>query len=245
MNTMSDRMATGRGNKSGWSLAALALVSFAVLIALGSWQLDRSEWKRALIAERQAMLVQPPVILTGDAVDAKAASFRRVSLTGTFLHNKERRIGPRSWRGRPGWYVVTPLRLHRGRIVLVNRGWVPENRKDPRTRKLGQVSGRVTIAGIVGRPSKPGWFTPDNAPAKEQWLRVDPAALAKHLGLSGVALYWVIAGPAPNPGGLPVGGQGIASPPNNHLQYALTWYALALVLVVIAAVYWRQSRQSL
>ena len=94
MNTMSDRMATGRGNKSGWSLAALALVSFAVLIALGSWQLDRSEWKRALIAERQAMLVQPPVILTGDAVDAKAASFRRVSLTGTFLHNKERRIGP-------------------------------------------------------------------------------------------------------------------------------------------------------
>ena len=230
------------GARSPRGLIVLATGAFAVLIALGTWQLDGLAWKEALIAERSAMLARAPVALTGAPSDAAAAEFRRVTLTGRFLHAAERLVGPRARRGVPGWHVVTPLRLDSGRAVLVDRGWVPENRKDPASRAAGQVAGLVTVEGVVRRPVPPGRFTPENAPSQEQWFRIDPGAMARRAGLAEVAPYWVVAGDAPNPGGFPIGGGGIAMPPNNHLQYAVTWYGLALVLAAMTLVYWRSRK---
>jgi surfeit locus 1 family protein len=221
-------------------LAVLAFAAFAMLVGLGTWQLDRRAWKQAHIAERSAMLARPPVELANGAAAAAVAEFRRVTLTGRFLHDHEVLIGPRARRGAPGWHVVTPLRLDSGRIVLVDRGWVPADRKDPAGRRAGQIAGPVTVVGVVRHPGQSGWFAPENEPAKGQWFRVDPAAMARQTGLPGVARYWVVAGDAPNPGGFPVGGGGIEMPPNNHLQYAVIWYGLAAALAVIAVVYWRR-----
>lgn len=236
-------MNDGARARSHRGLAALAVAAFAVLVGLGTWQLDRLAWKEALIAERTAMLARSPVVLTGDPAEAEAAAFRRVAVTGTFLHAAERLVGPRVRNGQAGWHVVTPLELENGRVVLVDRGWVPEARKYPYSRRAGMVGGRVTVQGIVRRPAEPGRFAPDNDPLREQWFRVDPAAMADHLNLSGVAPYWVEAGDAPNTGGFPIGGGGIEMPPNNHLQYAVTWYGLAAVLAVMSVVYWRRTRR--
>jgi surfeit locus 1 family protein len=210
-------------------------------VGLGTWQRDRLAWKEALIAERQSMLAAPPVTLSRAADATDISPYSPVRLTGRFLHDKERLVGPYTRRGVAGWHVITPLRLAAGDFVLINRGWVPENRKSPAKRFIGQMTGPVTLDGYVKRPSRQGAFVPDNDPAANQWFTVDPAALARHLGLSGVASYWVIAGPAANPGGYPKGGQGIGMPVNNHLQYAGTWYGLALVLGVCAVAYWRRG----
>lgn len=231
--------APARRSKGGFLL--LTLSGICLLVGLGTWQLDRLAWKEALIAERQTMLASTPVFVTSIAVGADTEPYRPVRLTGRFLHDSERVVGPRTRRGRAGWHVITPLRLQAGGIVLINRGWVPEDRKSAASRSDGQISGNVTLEGFIKRPSKRGAFVPDNDPARNQWFEIDTAALARHLGLSPVAPYWVIAGSATNPGGYPKGGQGISMPVNNHLQYAGTWYGLALVIAVCSLVYWRRG----
>lgn len=217
------------------------LGGICLLAGLGTWQLDRLAWKEALIVKRQAMLAAPPLTLNGVAEGTDVAPYRRVRVTGSFLHDKERVVGPRTRRGAVGWHMVTPLKLDDGGMVLVNRGWVPHNRKDPARRGERQGTGPVTVEGVVRKPSKRGYFAPDNEPANNQWFHIDPTALAQALGLSNVAPYWVIAGPAPNPGGYPKGGHGVTMPPNNHLQYAGTWFGLALVFAVCLVVYWRRK----
>ncbi|MBI3515628.1 MAG: SURF1 family protein, partial [Proteobacteria bacterium] len=117
--------------------------------------------------------------------------------------------------------------------VLVNRGWVPLAARLPAARPSGQVEGTVRIEGAVRLSSVPGWFTPANEPGGNLWFYPDVAQMAAAAGLSRVSPVFVEAGPAPNPGGLPIGGQTQVELPNDHLQYAITWYSLAAALAVI------------
>jgi len=140
--------------------------------------------------------------------------------------------------------VVTPLALAGGGVVLVDRGWVSPDRKAPASRAAGQVAGEVSVEGIARFPGPPGPFTTDNAPAKGQWLRVSPAEMARSLKLDGVAPWWLVANEAVNLGGWPKGGAVATMPPDNHLQYAITWYGLAVAASVIALIVWRRGRRS-
>lgn len=228
--------------RTGKGLAVLALGTFCVLITLGTWQLQRLAWKEGLIAERQSKLALAPIQVS-IPLDAKPAPFRRVVVEGRFLHDKEIFVGPRSFRGRPGWHVVTPLQYRSGEIVLIDRGWVPQSRRDVEKRQSAQKTGFVSVVGISGWPRKLGYFEHQNAPEKNQWFRVAPDAMAAKLKLEQVAAYWIIADATANPGGFPIGGGGIKLPANNHLQYVLTWYGMALGLLVLSIVYWRQRRR--
>jgi surfeit locus 1 family protein len=137
--------------------------------------------------------------------------------------------------------VLTPLRESEGRIVFVNRGFIPSERKDPATRAAGQFAGTVHISGLLRLPpdAKPNWFLPDNRPDLNYWFWVDlPAmAAADHLAVTDVAPFYIDADATPNPGGWPQGGVTPLSLPNDHLQYALTWFSLAAALVAIYVVY--------
>jgi len=221
----------------------MVVVALAVLLGLGTWQVQRLHWKTRLIADREAALALPPVDLSDNPGELGKTNFRRVRVRGVFLHDKEIVIGPRTRNGVAGWHVITPLRLPGGTIVLVNRGWVPYDRRDPATRRAGQPSGEVRIEGLVRAVSPPGPFTPDNAPKKNDWYYLDIPAVAKHLGISLLPGFTIDAGPAPNAGGLPVGGQTIVRLANRHLEYALTWYGLAVVLVTIYAIDLRRRRR--
>ncbi len=228
--------------RPGAGFAVTALGAIAILIALGTWQVDRMHRKRGLIAERQAMLSRPA---TAIADPATAASFQPVSLTGTFRHDAELLVGPRTRKGRAGWRVITPFALARGGgTVLVDRGWVSRDRKAPEQRRDGQVAGAVTIRGIVRFPGPRGMFTPDNEPEKGQWFRVSPGEMAARLKLGDVAGWWLAANDAPNPGGWPKGGEAAAPPPDDHLYYAITWYVLAFAAAVIATILWLRGRSS-
>lgn len=228
-------------------LALLGAV-FAALVGLGIWQVQRLHWKEALLASIDRRIHSAPLPLadierrfaeTGDV------DYTPVTVAGSFAHGGERHFFA-TWKGESGYYVYTPLKLPDGRFLLVNRGFVPFDRKDAATRPQGQVAGPVHLTGLARDPlpGKPSWLVPDNDPAKNIFYWKDLAAMAATAGLpagSTVLPFFVDAGPTPNPGGLPVGGVTLVDLPNSHLQYAVTWFGLAGCLVVVAgAWFWRR-----
>ena len=135
----------------------------------------------------------------------------------------------------PGYWVFTPARLADGSLLIVNRGFVPEGRQDPKSRPDGQISGAVEIVGAMRWPGGRHWFTPNDEPAHNLWFSRDPQAIAAAKGLGPVAPFYVEQETPVPPGGLPHPGKLVVTLPDNHLQYALTWYGLAIVLVVVFA----------
>jgi surfeit locus 1 family protein len=230
----------------------LSLSALAVLIGLGVWQLDRLAWKNDLIARVEARTRVPVAPLPPESewknVNFENDEYRRVTAHGTFRHDQEVLVytvaseEPGRVAG-PGFFVLTPLLLPSGAAVIVNRGFVPLDRKDSATRKEGQATGRVTVAGLLRMPEDAGYFTPANDPAKNAWYRRDPAEIARALKLERAAPFTIDADRTPNPGGLPQGGGTRVNFPNNHLQYAVTWFGLALALIgVFAAFAWQRMR---
>lgn len=243
---MADAMAEAR---RGWrgrrATFLLAFTGFALLIALGTWQIERRAWKADLIARIETRLALPPAALDELLAQPDQADFRPVRATGRWLHEHEFHLAARGYRGNPGYHVVTPLLLDGGETaVLVDRGWVPLERRVPQSRAAGQATGGVVVEGIARQPTKPGAFTPDNRPDQNQWYWIDLAAMRAGAGAARLAPLLIEAGPAVNPGGLPIGGQTRVTLSNNHLQYALTWYALAVALAVIYLITARRAARA-
>lgn len=225
------------------SLLLLAGVAAAllVLVGLGTWQVQRLHWKEGLIASIEERIAAEPAPLQeivrrhegGEDVD-----YRPVRVAGVFAHELEQYVLA-THKGTSGWHVYTPLRLDSGDWLFVNRGFVPYDRRDPRLRAEGQVQGPVTVEGLArsALPEKPSWIVPDNDPAARTYYWKDLEAMRIAAGLDSALPFFVDAGTAASPGGLPVGGVTLIDLPNNHLQYALTWYGLALALVGVVAVW--------
>lgn len=217
-------------------------IAFLLLIALGVWQLERREWKEALIAEREAGSAAAAIAIPAAGADPTGLDFHRAQAAGSFDHARELLLAARSMNGNPGYHVVTPFQLVDGRTLLVDRGWIPLERKDPAARSEGQVMGRVELDGLIRLPRDQHWLEPDNEPAKAVWYWVDLPAMGAAAGVPEGALapVYLEAGPASNPGGFPIGGQSRIALPNDHLQYAITWFALAAGLAGVWFFYcWR------
>lgn len=232
--------ATARWVRPTLGTTVAMLVAVAVLLGLGTWQLQRLQWKTGLLALIEARLSAEPAALPARIRDPESWEYRRVEVTGTFRHDLEMPLAARTLEGRLGYHVVTPLERPDASTVLVNRGWVPVDRLDPATRAAGQPAGTVSVQGIARVPRPQAWMEPDNEPSANTWFRIDAQAMAAHIG-EPVAPVVVEAGEAENPGGLPVGGVTRVAIPNNHLQYVVTWYSLAAVLIAIYVTYhWRR-----
>jgi surfeit locus 1 family protein len=231
-----------RRQRSWLGLLVPAVLTFAVLAGLGTWQLQRKAWKENLIATLTAQLAAPPIALpppaTWPSLDQARDEYRRIMFSAALDNAHEALVYAAATGFRPdvagiGYWVFTPARLADGSLVIVNRGFVPEGRQDPKSRAEGKVTGPVEIAGAMRWPDRGNWFTPNDEPDKNLWFTRDPAAIAAAKGLGAVAPFYVEQeSPAP-PGGLPQPGKLVVSLPDNHLQYAITWYGLALVLVVV------------
>ncbi|HXV25304.1 MAG TPA: SURF1 family protein [Alphaproteobacteria bacterium] len=219
----------------------LTVPALLVLLGLGTWQVQRLHWKEALIAERQAGLAAPATDWTEATEGPGELLWHRVSAEGRFLHDSELLLAARSMNGNPGYHIVTPFELGNGSVLLIDRGWVPLERKEPQARAEGQVEGTRTISGILRPGHRPSWLTPDNQPERNFWFWMDLPAMAGSADLEqrAVTEAYLEADAAPNPGGFPIGGQTRTDLPNDHLQYAITWYALALALSVIYILYHR------
>jgi surfeit locus 1 family protein len=232
-----------------WLLVVLATIAFAALIGLGIWQLERLQWKQGLINTIHERIVAPPV-----SIESIAARYARsgdvdywpVEVKGVFYHAGERHFFA-TYDGRPGFYVYTPLRMPYGRFVFINRGFIPFDLKDPQRRQQTQVEGEVTIRGLARNPlsQKPSSLVPDNEPWKNMFFWKDLGTMEATANLpvhSYMMPFFIDADATPNPGGLPVGGVTIIDLPNNHLQYALTWFGLAAALAAVV-ILWLSGRR--
>ena len=214
------------------------VLAVAFMAGLGTWQVQRLVWKRDLLQRIETQMAEPPVALPAEIADPQAWDYRRVSVTGTLQHDKELHLGARSMRGNVGFQILTPLvRSDGGRVVLVNRGWTPPEKRFADSRPEANPAGEVTIEGVAREPRGRAWMQPDNQPDKNFWFWIDLPAMAAQSGVPAVAPVVVEAGPAEVPGGYPLGGQTRVTIPNDHLTYAITWYSLALALLVIYVVY--------
>jgi surfeit locus 1 family protein len=213
------------------------------LLVLGVWQIERRAWKLDLINRVEqrvhAAAVPIPSASSWSSINAAGDEYRHVTVRGRFLHDRETFVHALTVDG-PGYWVMTPLQTGDGDIVLVNRGFVPPERRDPSTRREGNPSGPADITGLL-RISEPGGHVlRTNDPAADRWYSRDVAAIAAARGLSQVAPFFIDADDTPNPGGWPRGGLTVIAFPNNHLVYALTWFSLALMLAGAGVQRWRR-----
>jgi surfeit locus 1 family protein len=227
-----------------------ALFAFAVLVALGTWQIERKAWKEGLIAALTERLAAPPTALPPPSawsnLDRSGDEYRRVRFTATFENSEEALVYGAASAFRPdasgpGYWIFTPARLADGSLVIVDRGFVPEARKDKAARAEGEVAGPVEIVGVLRRPDARHWYSPADDPAHNLWFTRDPTAIADAKGISPVAPFYVEQESPIPPGGWPQPGKLVVRLRNEHLQYALTWYGLAVVLVVVFIAWARKS----
>lgn len=227
--------------KLPFALTITVFLALCVLMGLGTWQLQRLQEKEALLADVAAGLEAPPVPLPAEITDAAEWNYRPVVVEGVFDHARELHLHMLSRSGAPGYHILTPLIREGAAPVLVNRGWVPPKLKDPAARAPGP-EGLVRITGIARTPRFGGTFVPESDARANMWFEVDFAAMAEATGLPLLPVLVEDSAEPAGPDSYPVPGQTRFDIPNNHLDYALTWYGLGLVLVVIYVVYLRRRR---
>jgi surfeit locus 1 family protein len=228
--------------------AVMTVIGVVFLVALGNWQMRRLAWKEGLIAAIADRAHAAPISLADAELRGGDVEYLRVKSTGKLLNDRELDFYAFDEQAGVGWQIVTPLQLADGSVVFVNRGFVPDELKDPAKRREGEPSGEVEIVGLARKPETPGAFTPANDAGKNVWYWRDiPAmAVAAVPGDKTPIVPFVIDAelePRP-PGGWPRGAVTRLELPNRHLEYALTWYGLAAALLGVFAAFavtrWRQ-----
>ena len=233
-------------------LAALALLLIVLFAGLGTWQVYRLQWKLDLIARVEqrvhAAPVAPPSSAHWAGITAESDEYRRVQVTGTYLFEYTTPVMALTEQG-TGYWLLTPLCTADGRVILVNRGFIPAGLGE-RTRYEARKSegypcatvsgGAVQLVGLLRVSEKGGPFTRANDPVQNRWYSRDVAAIAAARGLPATltAPFFIDAAAGQNPPGSPdqpQGGLTVVSFHNSHLVYAVTWYALALM---VAGAWW-------
>ena len=225
------------------------LPALALLFGLGFWQLERMQWKGALIEEIKTRGAAPAVALpTSRRIGLADIVYRPVTVTGRYDFGSELFLLDQPREGKPGLHLITPLvRSADAGIVLVDRGWIPLDRRDPQTRTGSRIEGDVTIAGIVRTPEPPAWLAPANEPAENNWYFINLPEMSESAGIWPAAEYYILAtaeapaGEAPSAArsriSWPVMNEWRVSFANNHLSYAIVCFFLAAGLAVAYAVY--------
>ncbi|KAL2816902.1 SURF1 family-domain-containing protein [Aspergillus granulosus] len=227
------------GRKHGPGLIILALIPI-ISFALGTWQIQRLDWKTNLIAKFEDRLVKDPLPLPPRVDPSVVAEFdyRRVYATGRFRHDQEMLIGPRMREGQDGFIVVTPLEREGGSTVLVNRGWISKKVMNQRDRPEGLPQNEVTVEGLIREPWKKNMFTPENKPEDGKFYFPDVEQMAE---LTGSQPVWIEQTMVPDflesmtreAKGIPIGRAAEVNLKNNHSQYIFTWYGLSLATSIM------------
>ncbi|HAK97798.1 MAG TPA: hypothetical protein DCP14_00500 [Rhodobiaceae bacterium] len=222
----------------------ICLPVFTFLLSLGNWQMERLTWKKSLIEVIEARLAAPLQNIPESGEWKNLSSddyvYQPVFLKGVFDHQAEQFWFVHHEKFGPGYQVITPFVIGGERIVMVNRGYIPASQQAPVTRQDGQISGEVRLEGLMVWPSERNIFEPPNEPDNNLWFVKDINAMAKNAGYEDnswlIAPFFVDSLETPEnvyPVQAPIGGQTRVNLPNRHLEYVVTWYGLALALVIV------------
>ncbi|HEY1735945.1 MAG TPA: SURF1 family protein [Methylovirgula sp.] len=214
----------------------------AILLSLGVWQLHRLAWKEALIAAITARADAPPANLPAQSEWAKLKpmdyDYRHVAVSGHYLYaDTVLEFTPAGPQGvGPGYLLLTPMRLASGGLVIVNRGFAPSDLA-LKLRERAETGNIIRVTGLMRPPETRGLFTPPDEPDKDEYFTGDPAEIAANEHLPSVAPFLIDADAKPGSTAWPRGGTTERDLPNNHLNYALTWFGLALGLFGVFAAF--------
>lgn len=215
------------------------VVMLALLLALGTWQVERLYWKLGILHQIASAESQPPVPL-----GAAPAPFTKVSVTGRFRPGLLAYYGSQTGETRHGLMLgaqqIAVLDRPGALPVLVDRGWVPL----PAEPEAAPPTGPATVVGYIRAPAAAGRFSAADNPQARQFYTLAPAAIARALGLPAAAPFAIVAMGEPPPSGMPAPAQHLPQPPNSHLGYAITWYGLAITLLVFYVLYVRKALRS-
>jgi surfeit locus 1 family protein len=225
----------------------ITVPALVILVLFGYWQMQRLQWKADLIQELQIRGAAPPIPLPTDArIPADDLVFRKVTVAGKYMHEAEMHYLNQVRGGIPGINIFTPLvRADGGGILLVNRGWAPMAWPGA---PIEEAPVGVEVTGVVRIPGPPGWLTPDNDPEKNVWHYIDLAGMGSSAGVLPFTDYYIYAtgertlGDARASWLTPDPHEWRANLPNNHLTYAITWFALAAALAAIYMIYHTKRR---
>lgn len=239
------------GRRSLLLPGVVAAVAFAILIALGVWQLERKAWKENLIATLAERMSAPPSPVSPRGEWQNLASvadeFRRVRMRAQFDPKREARVysggaGLRDDVKMPGYFAFAPARLADGSTVVVNRGHVDNPNADASLKPIAVPESAVDVVGVLRWPEPPGWFVTLYSERQDLWFARDHRAMAARYGWGEVAPFYIeMEGPAPT-GGVPRPGKLTVKLRNEHFGYAITWFGLAAVLAFVFA-FWLRSRR--
>jgi surfeit locus 1 family protein len=205
-----------------------AFVCFWLLIGLGVWQLHRLKWKEGMLAQLHLAEVSPPI-----ALPAHPNRFEKVIVSGVWIPGKAALYGDEVHDGPQtpveGGELIQPFLEPSGRVILVDLGWVPARKPVP----LAVPDGLASVVGYIHLTESRGWFAGTDNPSAGLYYTLDPVRIGADMGFHNVAPFALVAmGPLPPTGSpLPQPAQHLPQPPNNHYQYALTWFGFAIVLV--------------
>jgi len=210
------------------------ILVFMVLITLGTWQVERLEWKLALIDKINKKL-ENPILELPAKIDVEDMQYSIIKVTGQFLNNDEMYLyaGPKYMGGESGYDILTPFKRLDGSFVLIDRGWVPESKKQNSARPNSLIEGTTEVVGMVQKGEHRTLFMPENQPAKNLWLWIDIANIAKYYNVDLGDYYIRRIKQEADGANLPIGGDKNVHYRNDHLQYAITWYSLAFILLII------------
>ena len=236
-------------NKWLWLALIFGAAALVVLVSLGTWQVKRLAWKEGLLATIEQRTTQEPLPLVdvlSELQSGKDIEYTPVKALGYFDHANEQHFFA-TFDGLSGYYIYTPLMLETDSFIFVNRGFVPFDKKDASTRPESLVSLSQEVTGLARSvpETKAGWVVPENDIAKNVFHWKDLSAMITRTGRPAEQFVpmFIDQDNKANPTQLPVGGVTIIELPNNHLQYAITWYGLALTLIGVLGFYVVRQRR--
>ena len=220
----------------------LAALAFAGFMALGVWQVKRLAWKEELIARIDARVHAQAVLAPAQEEWANVTNasheYRHVTVTGRYRSEAVSLVAAATEAGQ-GYWVMAPLQREDGSWLYINQGFVPQGERKAAQAGAFTPEGDVTVTGLLRLSHPGGGVLRDNVPAENRWYSRDVQAMATRQGIAPVAPFFVDA--ARTGEALPIGGLTVIQFRNNHLVYAITWFALALG-VVLAGVLVRRHR---
>jgi cytochrome oxidase assembly protein ShyY1 len=236
-------------------LGIFTLLTLALLIGLGVWQLQRRVEKHALIAQLTERLAAAPAALPPltqwSTLTSATDEFRRVRFSATYQQRPDAMVyssgsAIRDDVSGPGTWAFMPARLPSGETIVINTGFVQNTMQDrgQQDRAVARlVTGApVTLTGYIRFPESPGALTPRENIAKRLWFTRDHPAIARALGWGDVAPFYIdLETPAPE-NGIPKPGPLEVHLKDDHLQYAITWFGLAGAVLIAFGVWLRGQR---
>ncbi|MCK5041444.1 MAG: SURF1 family protein [Sphingomonadales bacterium] len=241
MNKASEARTSG-AKTSGIFGTVIVLAAFVALLALGTWQVQRMVWKTDMLTAIHTGMAAEPTVFDNSATYDE---YTRIMVEGRFDHAKEMYVYAINKNGLPGFYIYVPLHTDNNETIIINRGFVAPDFLDQATRAEGLPSGNVSLTGMLRNGAVKKYFIPENDITANRWFFADLAAMVDNIGQDRDTVYPMIleleadsAVTVP-----PYGGVTRVNIPNNHLGYAITWYGLALALLVVVFIYRKKTNR--